>query len=173
MRIARKESDKLHNKQFKKGFKKYEYGDFMNACLECFIEGYQTGMEQGIKITSKQKIEPLLEQYKKLGREETDKDWIEKLRCNSRYNIGFEAGLQKAQKIVKSVYDIIDKTNCIHQKLKTQFKREIKSGLGEKMRYCYYCKKAMYSSNSSIWIKRKNYDAHKKCIEKEKENQNE
>lgn len=32
------------------------------------------------------------------------------------------------------------------------------------MRYCYYCKKAMYTSNKSIWIGRKNYDAHIKCI---------
>jgi len=41
MKIARKESDKLHNKQFKKYFKKYEYIDFMHACLNCFIEGYK------------------------------------------------------------------------------------------------------------------------------------
>jgi hypothetical protein len=41
MKIARQESDKLHNKQFKRGFKKYEYRDFMNACLRCFIEGYK------------------------------------------------------------------------------------------------------------------------------------
>ena len=31
------------------------------------------------------------------------------------------------------------------------------------MRYCYYCKHAMYTSNCSIWIKGKNYDVHKKC----------
>ena len=41
MKIARQESDKLHNKKFKKSFKKYEYIDFMNACLKCFIEGYK------------------------------------------------------------------------------------------------------------------------------------
>jgi len=35
----------------------------------------------------------------------------------------------------------------------------------KKMRYCYYCKKKMYSSNYSIWIKKKNYDIHKKCKE--------
>ena len=31
------------------------------------------------------------------------------------------------------------------------------------MRYCYYCKKPMYTSNESIWIENKNYDIHKKC----------
>ena len=37
------------------------------------------------------------------------------------------------------------------------------------MRYCIKCKKPMYSSNESIWIKGKNYDIHKKCKgEKEK-----
>ena len=36
------------------------------------------------------------------------------------------------------------------------------------MRYCYYCKKEMYTSNYSIWIKNKNYDAHKKCKERDK-----
>ena len=30
-------------------------------------------------------------------------------------------------------------------------------------RFCYYCKKPMYSSNENIWIKNKNYDIHKKC----------
>ena len=34
------------------------------------------------------------------------------------------------------------------------------------MRYCYYCKKPMFTSNHSIWIKGKNYDAHKACIKK-------
>jgi len=34
------------------------------------------------------------------------------------------------------------------------------------MRYCIKCKKPMYSSNESIWIKNKNYDIHKKCKEK-------
>ena len=38
------------------------------------------------------------------------------------------------------------------------------------MRYCYYCKKSMYTSNGSVWIGRKNYDAHKKCINQKKEN---
>ena len=41
VKIARIESDKLHNKQFEKGFKKYKYIDFMNACLKCFAEGYK------------------------------------------------------------------------------------------------------------------------------------
>lgn len=36
------------------------------------------------------------------------------------------------------------------------------------MRYCYYCKKPMCNSNDSIWIKGKNYDAHKKCKDKKK-----
>ena len=35
-------------------------------------------------------------------------------------------------------------------------------------RVCYYCKKPMYSSNESIWIKNKNYDIHKKCKEENK-----
>ena len=35
-------------------------------------------------------------------------------------------------------------------------------------RVCYYCKKPMYSSNESIWIKNKNYDIHKKCKENKK-----
>jgi hypothetical protein len=34
------------------------------------------------------------------------------------------------------------------------------------MRYCIYCKKGMYSSNDSIWIKNKNYDMHAKCKKK-------
>jgi hypothetical protein len=37
------------------------------------------------------------------------------------------------------------------------------------MRYCYYCKKPMYTNNESIWIKGKNYDIHKKCKDKSKE----
>jgi len=37
---------------------------------------------------------------------------------------------------------------------------------GEKMRYCYYCKKPMFTSNESVWIKGKNYDVHTKCKEK-------
>ena len=36
------------------------------------------------------------------------------------------------------------------------------------MRYCYYCKKPMYTSNESVWINNKNYDAHKRCKDKEK-----
>jgi len=32
------------------------------------------------------------------------------------------------------------------------------------MRYCYYCKKPMFTSNYSVWIKKKNYPAHKNCI---------
>ena len=39
---------------------------------------------------------------------------------------------------------------------------------GAKMRYCYYCKKPMYTSNFSVWVKGKNYDAHSKCISSEK-----
>lgn len=35
------------------------------------------------------------------------------------------------------------------------------------MRFCYFCKGPMYTSNNSIWIKGKNYDAHKKCIEED------
>ena len=35
-------------------------------------------------------------------------------------------------------------------------------------RYCIKCKKSMYSSNESIWIKNKNYDIHKKCKEENK-----
>ena len=31
------------------------------------------------------------------------------------------------------------------------------------MRYCYYCKKPMYSSDKSIWLLNKNYDIHNKC----------
>ena len=34
------------------------------------------------------------------------------------------------------------------------------------MRTCHYCKKPMYSSNYSVWIKDKNYPAHQKCIPK-------
>jgi hypothetical protein len=34
------------------------------------------------------------------------------------------------------------------------------------MRYCWYCKKPMYTSNESIWISKKNYDIHKKCKKK-------
>ena len=41
------------------------------------------------------------------------------------------------------------------------------------MRYCYFCKKAMYTSNHSIWIRGKNYPAHKKCLIKDEEEQNE
>jgi len=33
------------------------------------------------------------------------------------------------------------------------------------MRYCIFCKKPMYTSNFSVWINGKNYDAHKKCAE--------
>ena len=33
------------------------------------------------------------------------------------------------------------------------------------MRYCWICKKPMYSSNESIWIDGMNYDVHKKCKE--------
>ena len=43
IKISRQESDKLHNKQFKKNFKRFEYEDFMDACLKCFIEGYKQG----------------------------------------------------------------------------------------------------------------------------------
>ena len=32
------------------------------------------------------------------------------------------------------------------------------------MRYCIECKKPMYTSFESIWIKGKNYDIHKKCL---------
>jgi hypothetical protein len=32
------------------------------------------------------------------------------------------------------------------------------------MKYCYYCKKPMYSSNESIWLLNKNYDIHSKCL---------
>ena len=32
-----------------------------------------------------------------------------------------------------------------------------------KMRYCIVCKKGMFTSYNSVWIKRKNYDIHKKC----------
>ena len=38
----------------------------------------------------------------------------------------------------------------------------------ERMRYCIFCKKPMFTSNFSIWIKGKNYDAHKKCAENDK-----
>ena len=42
------------------------------------------------------------------------------------------------------------------------------------MRFCFYCKKPMYSSNESIWIKETNFPAHKRCKDKyavkEKEN---
>jgi hypothetical protein len=34
------------------------------------------------------------------------------------------------------------------------------------MRYCYYCKEAMHTSNESIWIKYKNYPVHVKCKDK-------
>jgi hypothetical protein len=34
------------------------------------------------------------------------------------------------------------------------------------MRLCIYCNKPMFTSNYSIWVKRKNFDIHKKCIEK-------
>lgn len=34
------------------------------------------------------------------------------------------------------------------------------------MRYCYYCKKPMYTSNYNIWIKGRNYNVHKKCQDK-------
>ena len=33
------------------------------------------------------------------------------------------------------------------------------------MRYCIFCKKPIYTSIHSIWIKGKNYDAHQKCLE--------
>lgn len=33
------------------------------------------------------------------------------------------------------------------------------------MRYCKLCKKPMFTSNFSLWIKGKNYDVHKKCIQ--------
>jgi len=36
------------------------------------------------------------------------------------------------------------------------------------MRKCIICKKPMYSSNYSVWIGKKNFDAHKKCINKKK-----
>jgi hypothetical protein len=35
------------------------------------------------------------------------------------------------------------------------------------MRYCIRCKKPMYTSNESIWIKGKNYAIHKRCKTKE------
>lgn len=31
-------------------------------------------------------------------------------------------------------------------------------------RICHYCKKPMYSSNHSVWIKGESYDAHAQCI---------
>jgi len=34
------------------------------------------------------------------------------------------------------------------------------------MRFCYYCKKPMYTSIESIWIKNKNHDIHVKCKQK-------
>ena len=37
------------------------------------------------------------------------------------------------------------------------------------MRYCYKYKKPMFTSNESIWIKHKNYDIHKKCKDKLKD----
>jgi len=43
MKISRQESDKLHNKQFKENFNRFEYKNFMDACLKCFIEGYKQG----------------------------------------------------------------------------------------------------------------------------------
>jgi hypothetical protein len=33
------------------------------------------------------------------------------------------------------------------------------------MRFCIKCKKPMFTSNTSIWIKNKNFDIHKKCKE--------
>ena len=33
------------------------------------------------------------------------------------------------------------------------------------MRYCTVCKKAMYTSNESIWVGKKVFDIHKKCKE--------
>ena len=33
------------------------------------------------------------------------------------------------------------------------------------MRYCVNCKKPMYTSNNSIWIKDVNYEVHKECEE--------
>lgn len=35
------------------------------------------------------------------------------------------------------------------------------------MRYCKFCNKPMYTSNYSIWIQGKNYNAHKKCIKED------
>lgn len=34
------------------------------------------------------------------------------------------------------------------------------------MKYCKYCGLPMYTSNYSVWIERKNYPAHMKCISK-------
>ena len=35
------------------------------------------------------------------------------------------------------------------------------------MKYCKLCGKPMYTSNYSLWIRGKNYPAHKKCIQKD------
>jgi hypothetical protein len=50
MKISRQESDKLHNKQFKENFNRFEYIDFINACFICFKEGYRL---RGIKDVNK------------------------------------------------------------------------------------------------------------------------
>jgi len=34
------------------------------------------------------------------------------------------------------------------------------------MRYCFKCKKPMFASNESIWIKEQNFPIHKKCKDK-------
>ena len=53
------------------------------------------------------------------------------------------------------------------KKIKAYYKGKfrIRHG-GKKMRYCYFCKKPMYTSNCSIWIKNKNFDVHKVCKDK-------
>ena len=38
------------------------------------------------------------------------------------------------------------------------------------MKYCKLCGKPMYTSNYSLWIRGKNYPAHKKCIQDDLKN---
>jgi len=38
------------------------------------------------------------------------------------------------------------------------------------MKYCKLCGKPMYTSNYSLWIRGKNYPAHKKCIKNDLKN---
>ena len=36
------------------------------------------------------------------------------------------------------------------------------------MRYCIICNEAMYTSNESIWLNKKNYPCHVKCKKQKK-----